>query len=141
MLYGDAMLRVEIHNCPQTLSLKLEGRLTGDDAENTRTLITRCREGMRLVVDLTEVPFVDSLGEEVLSFFGQFGAEFVAPTSYTLDVCERLHLRIVGTFNSQVKMPHRSPAEGCDANQSLPDSVGARPLRESGRRHNRKEFR
>ena len=98
------MLRVEIHNCPQTLSLKLEGRLTGDDAENTRTLITRCREGMRLVVDLTEVTFVDSLGEEVLSFFGQFGAEFVAPTSYTLDVCERLHLRLVQGGTSNVSM-------------------------------------
>ena len=86
------MLRVEIHNCPHTLRLKLEGRITGDDAENTRTLITRCRDGVRLVVDLTEVTFIDSVGEEVLSFFGRFGAEFVAQTSYTLDICERLHL-------------------------------------------------
>jgi hypothetical protein len=87
------MLRVDIHDSADTLSLKLEGRFTGDDAESTRTLMTRCREGMRLVVDLTEVTFIDAVGEEVLSFFGRFGAEFVAQTSYTLDVCERLHLR------------------------------------------------
>jgi hypothetical protein len=86
------MLRVEIHDSANSLSLKLEGRFTGDDAETTRGLITGCREGMRLVVDLTDVTFIDSVGEEVLSFFGRFGAEFAASTSYTLDVCERLHL-------------------------------------------------
>jgi hypothetical protein len=86
------MLRVETHESPNSLSLKLEGRFTGDDAENTRTLITHCRDGMRLTVDLTDVTFIDSVGEEVLSFFGRFGAKFVAQTSYTLDVCERLHL-------------------------------------------------
>jgi len=88
------MLRVEMHNSANTLSLKLEGRFTGDGAENTRTLITRRRDGMRLVVDLTDVIFIDSVGEEVLSFFGRFGAEFAASTSYTLDICERLHLRL-----------------------------------------------
>jgi hypothetical protein len=86
------MLRVEMHNSANSLSLKLEGRFTDDDAENTRTLITRYREGIRLVVDLTDVTFIDSVGEEVLSFFGRSGAKFAASTSYTLDVCERLHL-------------------------------------------------
>jgi hypothetical protein len=88
------MLRVEIHDSANSLSLKLEGRFTSDDAENTRSLLTRCRDGMKLVVDLTDVTFIDSVGEEVLSFFGRFGAEFAASTSYTLDVCERLHLRL-----------------------------------------------
>ena len=86
------MLRVQIQDCANGFTLKLEGRFTGDDAENTRILITRYRDGIRFVLDLTDVTFIDSAGEEVLSFFGRFGAEFVAPTSYTLDVCERLHL-------------------------------------------------
>lgn len=94
------MLRVEIHDSANSLHLKLEGRFTGDAAENTRTLITRCREGMRLIVDLTEVTFIDSTGEEVLSFFGRFGAEFAASTSYALDVCERLQLRVAGDGES-----------------------------------------
>jgi len=89
------MLRVQIQDCSNGLTLKLAGRFTGDDAENSRVLIMRFRDGMRFVLDLTDVTFIDSIGEEVLSFFGRFGAEFVAPTSYTLDVCERLHLRLV----------------------------------------------
>jgi hypothetical protein len=88
------MLRVDILDSANALSLKLEGRFTGNDAENTRTLMARCHGGMTLIVDLTEVTFIDSVGEEALSFFGRFGAEFVAQTSYTLDVCERLHLRL-----------------------------------------------
>jgi hypothetical protein len=88
------MLRVEVQDSANCVSLKLEGRFTGNDAESTRMLITRRREGMRLVVDLTDVTFIDSVGEEVLSFFGKFGIEFVAQTSYTLDICERLHVRL-----------------------------------------------
>jgi anti-anti-sigma regulatory factor len=88
------MLRVDIRDSANTLSIKLEGRFTGDDAERTRMLMTRCRNGARLVVDLTEVVFIDAVGEEILSCFGQLGAEFIAPTSYTLDVCERLQLRL-----------------------------------------------
>jgi hypothetical protein len=93
------VLRVELHDSASSVSLKLEGRFTGDDAVHTRTLTTRCRPGTRLVVDLTEVTFVDSVGEGVLSFFGRFGAEFIAQTSYSLDVCERLHLHLASDAN------------------------------------------
>jgi hypothetical protein len=88
------MLRIEVQGSPDTLILKLEGRLASHYAEQARTVVSHCHQGIRLVVDLTEVTFIDSGGEEVLSFFGRFGAEFVAQTSYTLDVCERLHLRL-----------------------------------------------
>jgi hypothetical protein len=106
------MLRVDIRDSANTLSIKLEGRLTGNDAENTRMLMTRCREGVRLVIDLTEVTFVDSVGEEVLSFFGRFGAEFVAQTSYTLDICERLRIRLARDegSNGNVSSTSRSKA-------------------------------
>lgn len=87
------MLRVEVEEFSNTLRLKLEGRFVGNEAKHTRTLLVRCRDGIRLVVDLTEVTFVDSVGEELLLFFGQFGARFVAETSYSLDICERLHLQ------------------------------------------------
>jgi hypothetical protein len=98
------MLRVDIRDSANALSLKLEGRLTGDDAENTRTLMARCHDGMALVVDLTEVTFIDFVGEEVLSFFGRFGAEFVAQTSYALDICQRLQLRLAPDQASDRKM-------------------------------------
>jgi hypothetical protein len=88
------MLRVEIRDSAETLILRLVGRFTGDDAEHTRTLAARFAARGKLLVDLTEVVFIDAAGEEVLSFLGLFGAEFVAPNSYALDVCERLNLRV-----------------------------------------------
>ena len=86
------MLRVEIHDSVNALVIRLEGRFTGDGADHVRTLVTRCHTALRLVVDLTEVTFIDAVGEEVLSFLKRLGTEFVADTSYNLDVCERLHL-------------------------------------------------
>ena len=88
------MLRVEVDDSANTLSLKLQGRLVGEEAKNTRTLMTRHRPGKRLVVDVTEVTFIDSVGEDTLSFFSQFGAGFIAETSYSRYICERLHLQV-----------------------------------------------
>jgi hypothetical protein len=84
------MLRVDIRDSANALSLKLEGRFTGNDAQNTCALMARCHDGMTLIVDLTEVTFIDSVGEEVLSFFGRFGAKFVAPTSYRVGTRQAL---------------------------------------------------
>jgi hypothetical protein len=120
------MLRVDIHDSANTLSLKLEGRFTGDDAESTRTLMTRCRDGMRLVVDLTEVTFIDAVGEEVLSFFGRFGAEFVAQTSYALDLCERLHLRLTrsGAADASTSGASSTNAGRCTPHAGQPQKDG-----------------
>ena len=95
------MLRVEIRKSADTWHIFLEGRFTGDDAEHARMLITRCPVGVKLIVDLTEVVFIDNVGEEMLSFLGRFGAVFVAPNSYTLDVCERLNLSVARNGTSQ----------------------------------------
>jgi len=116
------MLRVEICDSAGTLILRLEGRFTGDDAEHTRTLGARFAARGRLFVDLTEVVFIDAVGEEVLSFLGQLGAEFVAPNSYALDVCERLNLRVVPNGSSYLNALGEPPANGdrSGANRSKP---------------------
>jgi hypothetical protein len=106
------MLRVEIFDSAETLILKLEGRFTGSDAEHTRTLTTRLAAREKLLVDLTEVVFIDAVGEEVLSFLGQFGAQYVAPNSYVLDVCERLNLRVAPNGSSQLTPLGEPPANG-----------------------------
>jgi hypothetical protein len=80
--------------------MAFEGRFAGEHAEHARMLIKRCPPGVKLIADLTEVVFIDSVGEEVLSFFGRLGAGFIAPTSYTLDLCERLHLPVAPTGGS-----------------------------------------
>jgi hypothetical protein len=96
------MLRVEICDSAETLILKLVGRFTGDGAEQTRTLAARIAARRKVLVDLTEVVFIDAVGEEVLSFLGRFGAEFVAPNSYVLDVCERLNLCLAPNGSSHL---------------------------------------
>lgn len=89
------MLRVTTSHTVDILTFKLEGRLTGERAEQVRTLVTRSNAEMRLIVDITELMFVDALGEEVLSFLKRLGAQFLAETAYSLDVCERVHLPLV----------------------------------------------
>jgi len=106
------MLRVEICDSAETLILSLVGRFTGNDAEQTRTPAARCAARGKLLVDLTEVEFIDAAGEEVLCFLGQLGAEFVAPNSYALDVCERLNLRVVPNGSSYLNALGEPPANG-----------------------------
>ena len=106
------MLRVEICDSAETLILRLVGRFTGDDAEHTRALTARFAARGKLLVDLTEVVFIDATGEEVLSFLGQFGAQFVAPNSYVLDVCERLNLRVASNGSKHLSTLAEVPANG-----------------------------
>ena len=102
------MLRAELRDSAETLSVKLEGRFTGPDAEHIRDLITRSTIVAKLVVDLAEIVFIDTVGEQVLSLLGRLGAEFVAPTSYALDVCERLHLPLAQTNGLRANKTHAS---------------------------------
>ncbi len=85
------MLRFEFHGAANTVTMRLEGQFVGLFAKDARGLVTRCKIPLRLVVNLSEVTFVDAAGEEVLSWLGQIGGEFVAENRYPPHVCERLH--------------------------------------------------
>lgn len=89
------MLRVEIHDASNATWLLVEGRFVSVFAKETRTAVTRCKVKSKLVVDLSDVTFVDAEGEEVLLWLGRLGAQFVGNSSYALDVCQRLHLPVV----------------------------------------------
>jgi hypothetical protein len=104
------MLRIEVDDSANTLRLKLQGRLVGAEAKNIRSLMTRYRAGMGVVVDVTEVTFADVVGEELLAFFAGFGADFIAETSYSRYICERLNLRV-------------AVGEPSDGNISSPSSI------------------
>ena len=78
------MLRVQTQELNGALMCRLEGRFTGKGAEEVRTLVTRCDSNLQLIVDLTDVMFIDTIGEEVLSFVKKLGArvhcrDFVFP--------------------------------------------------------------
>ena len=88
------MLRVQTQQSKNAIIFRLEGRFTREGAEHVRALVAAQsnNNGTEFVFDLTELLFVDSVGEEVLSFLRRLGAQFVAETAYALDVCERLDL-------------------------------------------------
>lgn len=86
------MLRVQTEELINAVMIRLEGRLTGEGADHVRSLVSRCEIEMEIIVDLTELLFVDALGEQVLSFLKKLGAQFVADTAYSRDICERLDL-------------------------------------------------
>ncbi|HTR25869.1 MAG TPA: STAS domain-containing protein [Terriglobales bacterium] len=86
------MLRVETEELGDSLTFKLQGRFTGEGAEQVRTLVTRSQPEMKLIIDLAEVMYIDAVGEGVLSFFKKLGAQFVSETAYSRNICERLDL-------------------------------------------------
>ena len=108
------MLRVEFHDKSNTVVMRIEGRFVGEYAEETRQMVKRnlpqldaaeaeanrangavkfaSRTIFKIVVDVSEVTFVDDVGEQVLTWLGRAGAKFLADSSYARDVCERLHL-------------------------------------------------
>ena len=106
------MLRVQTQKLEDALICQLEGRFTGKGAEEVRTLVTRCDSKLKLVVDLTDVMFIDAIGEGVLLFVKRLGAQFVAETSYSRDVCERLQLPFIGKRKSKMQVPVNSDGDG-----------------------------
>jgi hypothetical protein len=106
------MLRVETQELNGALICRLEGRFTGKGAEEVRRLVTRCDSKLELVVDLTDVMFIDAIGEEVLLFLKRLGAQFLAETSYSRDVCERLHLPLISKRKLKMQVPGNSGGKG-----------------------------
>ena len=86
------MLRADMRVSENDVVLRLEGRFTGEDAEHVRMLVTRSNIERGLVLDLTEVTFIDAVGEATLSFLKRLGAKFVAEDAYILDMCKQLDL-------------------------------------------------
>ena len=89
MQKGPIMLRVETQELEGALICTLEGRFTGEGAEDVRLLVTRCVNKLELVM------FIDAVGEDVLSLIKKLGGQFVAETAYARDICERLQLPLV----------------------------------------------
>lgn len=112
MQKGYIMLRVETQELDGALICRVEGRFTGEGAEEVRQLVTHCDSKLELIVDLTEVIFVDAVGEEVLSFAKKLGGEFVSETAYSQDICERLRLPLVSNHKQNSQLPGSSNGKG-----------------------------
>ena len=86
------MFRAEIRWLENGPTLKMEGKLAGNWAEQARDLVTRDLVPKGLLVELTEVSYVDSAGEQLLKWLASVGAVFAARSVYAIAVCERLRL-------------------------------------------------
>jgi hypothetical protein len=86
------MFRAELRWLANGLTLKMDGKLVGEWAEQAQRLITTEVVPKGLIVDLTEVCYVDSAGERLLTWLGRVGAVFVAGSVYAKAVCDRLGL-------------------------------------------------
>ena len=75
------MLRITVHDSPQSLIIRLEGRLAGPWVRELETCwqSTQARRSNRtLRVDLTWLMFIDAAGRAVLAAMHHEGAELVA---------------------------------------------------------------
>lgn len=88
------MFRAQISQLASGATLKMEGSLVGQWAEEAKSLVTNGIVPKGLVVDLTDVSYVDSVGEKVLIWLASVGASFMAKTVYAASVCERLQLPV-----------------------------------------------
>jgi hypothetical protein len=89
------VFRAEIRHIANGPILKMEGRLVGEWAHEARALVTSDADLKGLVVDLTEVCYIDSIGEQILNWLGSLGAAFVGENTYAMGVLERLHLPLL----------------------------------------------
>ncbi len=88
------MFRAELIQGGDESLLKMEGRLVGDWANEVKSLLARGPVPKKLLVDLTEVSYVDVVGEQVLTWLSSLGARFVAKAVYAAATCTRLNLMV-----------------------------------------------
>ncbi len=114
------MFRAEIRWLYKGPTLKLAGKLAGDWAGEARHLVTKDVVPKGLIVDLTDVSYVDSLGEEFLKWLASVGAVFVAGNVYAVAVCERLRLPPMQRVAERHKQRHGSRQERSSITHSRP---------------------
>jgi anti-anti-sigma regulatory factor len=90
------MLRITIVDTPSEQKWILHGRLMGPWAAELRSNWKRAHgenQGRSCVVDLSQVTFIDTNGEKVLTKMMQEGAHFVVSGLYATHVIENLEAR------------------------------------------------
>jgi hypothetical protein len=85
------MLRIDLLG---TATVRISGRLAEGCREEVESFLDSHPALPGTIVDLSEITYIDSAGEEVLCWLGQRGARFAANSTYAVHVCERLHLNM-----------------------------------------------
>ena len=90
------MFRAQINRLESGPTLKMEGSLVGKSAKEAKSLITSAPVPKGLIVDLTDISYDDSAGEQVLVWLANIGSSFIPNGLYAASVCERLGLPVHG---------------------------------------------
>ena len=114
------MFRAEILWLASGPTLKLKGQLVADWAEQARCLVTKDVLPKGLLVDLTEVSYLDSVGEQLLNWLAGVGAVFIAGSVYPLAVCDRLRLPPMQEITAGRERQHGSSGEKSSVKYSHP---------------------
>ena len=86
------MFRITFNEWLNGITMRIEGRFAGHFADEARQLIALRTLPAEFHVDVSDITFVDSAGEEALVWLNTLGGKFVADSSYSLHLCERLQL-------------------------------------------------
>jgi anti-anti-sigma regulatory factor len=114
------MLRISYSPAEYKQQWTLCGRLTGSWVQELRLCWEhhrRAASGMRAVVDLSDVTFIDEAGESLLSAMNEAGVEFVAAGVETKDLIANL----TGTGQKmlrRVAAPLSDRAHPCDGERA-----------------------
>ena len=114
------MFRAEIQRLANGPTLKLEGKLVADWAEQARWLVTKDILPKGLIVDLTEVSYVDSVGDRLLKWLASIGAVFISGSVYAFAVCDRLRLPPMQRITERRKRRHGISGEKSSIRYSHP---------------------
>jgi hypothetical protein len=114
------MFRAEIQWLASGPTLKLEGKLVADWAEQARCLVTKDVLPKGLIVDLTELSYIDSVGEQLLKWLASVGAVFVAGSVYAFAICDRLRLSPMQRIAERCKRQHGNKGERSSIKHSHP---------------------
>ena len=101
------MFRAEIQWLADGPTLKMAGKLVGEWAEEARSLVTTNVVPKGLIVDLTDVSYIDSSGQRLLIWLGSVGAMFVTTNVYAAAICERLGLVAVERMPARLNRARR----------------------------------
>ena len=94
------MFRAQINQMADGPTLKMEGCLVAEWANEAKSLMmTSDPVPKGLIVDITDVSYIDLAGEQVLAWLASIGASFKAGGVYATSVCERLQLPFYGKPN------------------------------------------
>jgi hypothetical protein len=118
------MFRAEILWLANGPTLKMESKLAGEWGKQAFCLLTSDVVPKGLIVNLTEVSYIDSTGECLLRWLGSVGAVFAASGVYVTAVCERLGLSPMHRMS-----PRRHESKETSPQVRTPMSDEAGPVR------------